>query len=229
MNNNLKIKEGFIHDQRRVSYLNAIYNTIYRGKSILIEGGYSAGKSRFLELIKPPNLQVVKLESLDKTHQLLAAILQQLKYDALPAYHMMSQHLKMISEINDFIIIVDETNDLDKRVWPYFKRIMDAQIPIIFAGLPKVRTYLTHEHPDILSRLKILQLFPIRIEDFIRDYEDFESEALEQIYASAGGDMRRFKEICADCRDKASELKQKVVNVNLALSFLKDFQPSIFN
>lgn len=229
MNNKPKRKEIFINDKRRISYLHAIYNTVYRGKSILIEGDHGAGKSSFLELIKPNKLQVVYLESLDKTHELLASILQQLKFDAKPAYHTMSQHLKMINELNGFVIIVDEANDLDRRVWPYFKRIIDSQIPCVFAGLPKVRTYLTNEHPDILSRLKLLLLYPIMIEDFILDYNDFEAEAVEQIYATTGNDMRKFEEICADCRDKAVELKQDTVDVNLALSFLSEYHHPMFN
>ncbi len=116
--------------------------------------------------------------------------------------------------------MIDEANDLDRRVWPYLKRIIDARVPVIFAGLPKVRTFLTSEHPDILSRLKTLILYPIVVEDFISEYNDFEAEAIEQIYVATKGDMRKFKEICTDCRDRAKELKHKFVDVNLALSFL---------
>jgi hypothetical protein len=43
-NNNMKRKESFINDKRRVSYLSAIYNRIYRGQSVLIEGDYGVGK-----------------------------------------------------------------------------------------------------------------------------------------------------------------------------------------
>ena len=77
--------------------------------------------------------------------------------------------------------------------------MIDAEIPVIFAGLPKVRTYLANEHPDILSRLKVLVLYPIIVEDFILEFQAFEAEAIEQIYVTTGGDMRRFKEIFTDC------------------------------
>lgn len=40
-------KENFISDKRRISYLSAIYNRIYRGQSVLIEGDYGVGKTRF--------------------------------------------------------------------------------------------------------------------------------------------------------------------------------------
>jgi hypothetical protein len=218
-------KLSFINDKRRVSYLHAIYNRIYRGKSILIEGEHGAGKSRFLELIQPKKLNLVLLESLNKTHELLASILQQLNFDTKPAYHLMSQHLSWINEQSGFIILIDEASDLDHRVWPYFKRIIDAEIPIIIAGLPKVRTYLANEHPDILSRLKVLILYPLIIEDFILEYKDFEAEAIEHIYVSTRGDMRRFEEICTDCRDKKEELKLDKVDLELALSFLANYQP----
>jgi hypothetical protein len=105
------------------------------------------------------------------------------------------------------------------------KRIIDAGIPIVFAGLPKVRTFLTSEHPDILSRLKTLVLYPIVVEDFVIEFKDIEQEAIEQLYMVTKGDMRKFKEICTDCRDKARELKYPFVDLNLALEFISDLPP----
>jgi thymidine kinase len=218
-------KEDFINDKRRVSYLHAIYNRIYRGQSVLIEGDYGVGKSRFLELIKPKKLNIVWVESLDNIHEILASILQQLNFEAPSTYRRKSKHLKMLCDLSAFIIVVDEAGDLDPRVWPYFKRIIDADIPVVFAGLPKVRTFLRNEHPDILSRLKTLVLYPIEIENFILEYKDFQPDAVELIYVTTNGDMRKFKEICTDCKDKAKELQQSIVDVNLALSFLSDLPP----
>jgi ABC-type lipoprotein export system ATPase subunit len=64
-------KQSFINDKRRVSYLSAVYNRIYRGQSVLIEGEYGVGKSRFLELLKPKKLQGVWVESLFNAHEIL--------------------------------------------------------------------------------------------------------------------------------------------------------------
>jgi ABC-type lipoprotein export system ATPase subunit len=75
MNN--KRKEHFINDKRRISYLSSVYTRMYRGKSVLVEGAYGAGKTRFLELIKPKKLKTVWLESLDNKHEILASILQE--------------------------------------------------------------------------------------------------------------------------------------------------------
>jgi len=60
---------------------------------------------------------------------------------------------------------------------------------------------LAAEHPDILSRLKSLILYPVVVEDFIVEYKD-----IEQIYMRTKGNMRKFREICTDCRDRAKEL-----------------------
>lgn len=218
----MKRKESFINDKRRVSYLAAVYNRIYRGRSVLIEGDYGVGKSRFLKLLKPKKLQCVWVESLFNIHETLASILQGLNYEATATYRRTPGHLKMICNLTDFFIVIDETNDLDRRVWPYLKRIIDAEVPIVFAGLPKVRTFLTSEHPDILSRLKTLILYPIVVEDFILEYKDFDPEAIEQIYVAAKGDMRKFREICTDCRDKAIELEQSFIDLNLVVSFLSN-------
>jgi thymidine kinase len=221
----MKRKEDFINDKRRVSYLAGVYNRIYRGQSALIEGDYGVGKSRFLKLIRPNKLHCVRVESLFNVHEILASILQGLNYEATATYRRTPDHLKMICNLTNYFIVIDEANDLDRRVWPFLKRIIDAKVPIVFAGLPKVRTFLTSEHPDILSRLKTLILYPIVVEDFIQEYKDFEAEAIEQIYVATKGDMRKFKEICMDCRDKAKELKQSFIDVNLAVSFLSNLLP----
>ena len=216
------MKEDFISDKRRVSYLRATYNRIYRGRSVLIEGGFGAGKTRFLELLRPKKLHAIWVESLFNIHETLASILKELNYDTTATYRRSPQYLKMICNLSNCFIIIDEASDLDTRVWPYLKRIIDAGVPIVFAGLPKVRTFLSRTHPDILSRLKTLVLYPIVVEDFIAEYKDIQQEAIEQIYMAVRGDMRKFKEICTDCRDRAKELNYKFVDLNLALEFIAD-------
>ncbi len=219
------MKEDFISDKRRVSYLSATYNRIYRGQSVLIEGDFGAGKTRFLQLLRPKKLHTVWVESLFNIHETLAAILRELNYDTKATYRRTPQYLKIICKLSNCFIIIDEANDLDTRVWPYLKRIIDAGVPIVFAGLPKVRTYLSHNHPDILSRLKTLILYPIVVEDFIAKCNDIQQEAVEQIYMAVKGDMRKFEEICTDCRDRAKELNHKFVDINLALEFISDLPP----
>lgn len=221
----MKRKEYFINDKRRVSYLSAIYNRIYRGQSVLIEGDYGVGKSRFLKLLQPKKLHAVWVESLFNIHETLAAILKELNYDTVATYRRTPEYLKMVCSLSNCFLIIDEANDLDSRIWPYMKRIIDAGVPVIFAGLPKVRTFLTSEHPDILSRLKILVLYPVVVDDFIAEYNDIEQEAIEQIYMATKGDMRKFKEICTDCRDSAKELNHSFVSLNLALEFISDLPP----
>jgi hypothetical protein len=219
------MKEDFISDKRRVSYLAATYNRIYRGQSVLIEGDFGAGKTRFLNLLKPKKLHAIWVESLFNIHETLASILKELNYDTTTTYRRTPQYLKMICNLSNCFIIIDEASDLDIRVWPYLKRIIDAGVPIVFAGLPKVRTYLSRDHPDILSRLKTLILYPIVVEDFITQYKDIQQEAIEQIYMTVKGDIRKFKEIVTDCRDRAKEMNQAFIDINLAIEFLSDLPP----
>jgi hypothetical protein len=63
------------------------------------------------------------------------------------------------------------------------------------------------------------------VEDFIEKCKDIQQEAVEQIYMAVKGDMRKFEEICTDCRDKAEELKYQFVDINLALEFISDLPP----
>jgi len=219
------MKEDFISDKRRISYLSATYSRIYRGQSVLIEGDFGAGKTKFLQLLRPKKLHVIWVESLFNIHETLASILRELSYDTPATYRRTPQYLKMICGLSNCFIIIDEASDLDNRIWPYLKRIIDAGVPVVFAGLPKVRTYLSRNHPDILSRLKTLILYPIVVEDFISEYKDIQQEAIEQIYMAVKGDMRKFQEICTDCRDRAKELKFQFVDINLALEFISDLPP----
>ena len=219
------MKEDFISDKRRISYLNATYSRIYRGQSVLIEGDFGTGKTKFLQLLRPRKLHAIWVESLFNIHETMASILRELNYDTPATYRRTPQYLKMIRGMSNCFIIIDEASDLDIRVWPYLKRIIDAGVPVVFAGLPKVRTYLSRNHPDILSRLKTLILYPIVVEDFISEYKDIQQEAIEQIYMTAKGDMRKFQEICTDCRDRAKELKVQFVDINLALQFISDLPP----
>ena len=221
----MKRKENFINDKRRISYLSAVYHRIYRGQSVLIEGDYGAGKSRFIQLLKPKKLHGIWVESLFNIHEMLASILKNLNYDAKPTYRRTPDYLKRVCNLNNCFILIDEASDLDVRAWPFFKRIIDAGVPIVFAGLPKVRTFLASEHPDILSRLKILIIYPIVVEDFINDYKNIKPEAIEQIYAATRGDMRKFKEICTDCLDRAKELSHSFVDLNLAMEFIVELPP----
>ena len=188
------MKEDFISDKRRVSYLGATYNRIYRGQSVLIEGDFGAGKTRFLELLRPKKLHAVWVESLFNIHETLASILKELNYDTTATYRRTPQYLKMICNLSNCFIIIDEANDLDTRVWPYLKRIIDARVPIIFAGLPKVRTYLTRNHPDILSRLKTLVLYPIIVEDFIHEYKKKIDRMVFELYGLDNDEIKLIKE-----------------------------------
>lgn len=142
-------------------------------------GDFGAGKARFLKLLRPKKLHAIWVESLFNIHETLASILRELNYETRATYRRTPEYLKMICGLSNCLIIIDEANDLDTRVWPYLKRIIDAKVPVVFAGLPKVRTWLSRNHPDILSRLNTLILYPIVVEDFISEYKDIQPEAIE--------------------------------------------------
>jgi len=171
--------------------------------------------------------QTIQVESLFNIHEPLASILKKLNYDVKATYRRTPEDLERICSLSNHIIIIDEANDLNARVLPYLKRVIDAGVPIVFAGLPKVRTFLASEHPDILSHLKVLVLYPIIVEDFIMEYKkSFKAEVIEKIYMAVHGDMRKFEEICTDCLDRAKELKYSFVYLNLALKWVGPFEPS---
>ncbi len=85
-------KEDFISDKRRISYLSAVHGRIRRGQSVLIEGGYGVGKTRFLKLIQPKKLNGIWVESLFNVHEILASVLRELNYEAIASYQKTPGH-----------------------------------------------------------------------------------------------------------------------------------------
>jgi hypothetical protein len=65
--------------------------------------------------------------------------LRGLNYEAVATYRRTPYHLKLIRNLTDYYIVIDEANDIDKRVWPYLKRIMDAHVPIVRNFLTRVK------------------------------------------------------------------------------------------
>ncbi len=209
-----------IKDDIRKSHLDAICKRIHKGKSILIIGKFGSGKTELLKLIRPKKRATAYLESLGPLHYLLGSILKRLDYNCTPQKTKIMEYLETICSIKDAVIIIDEADDIRQEIFPYIKRIMNAGIPVIYAGLPTLKTRLKEKHEDILSRLKILNLQPVSVEEFKKNLPQFEPDALEVIYGASSGNMHRFNDICDDCLDKMYELKMEKINMEIVEMFI---------
>ena len=78
----------------------------------------------------------------------------------------MKVHLIRQNNLNFFLNVMISVACYTRfsTVFP-LERIVDAGVPIVFAGLPKARTFLISEHPDIPSRLKTLVSIPREIKN----------------------------------------------------------------
>jgi len=204
------MKKKFIKDAQREMALNAVYNRMRRGKSSMILAEYGHGKTSLLQMLRPRKKKLVWVESLGGVHHILAEILSQVAYECDPKAHLKMKHLSEIRKYcaGNAIVIIDECNDLQPVVWPYLKRIMDAGVPILLAGLPKVKYFLREKHGDILSRLKIIDLQSVGVDDFKKKFVIFEPEAIDVVYGESGGNMRRMEELIDDCIDKFEEINK---------------------
>jgi len=213
--------KNFIKDKDREVFLNGIYNRTWRGKSTLVLGRYGSGKSTLLKQVKPRKRRRIEVESLSPVPHLLADILTQSDYTCKATHFRNMEHLDLICRsVKDAVIIIDEANDLRPQAWPYLKRIMNAEIPVVLAGLPIVRNYLREKHEDILSRLKIMDLTPLDVESWKMNLKVFEPDAIEVIYGAAQGNMRVLEELVDDCMDKIRELKLEKVSMDIVTMFI---------
>lgn len=217
-------KDKFIKDEIRERAMNAMYNRIRVNKSVLLVGKYGSGKTELLGKLRPRGRRIVRVESLAPLPHIMGSILTQLDHDInLNNNNASMQHLETIcalAERNPPVIIVDEANDLKPALWPYFKRLMNAGIPMIFAGLPKTRVLLATKFMDILSRLKTLTLTPLGLETYRANMEQFDQDALSILYGASGDNMRTFSEKCDDCLDKIQEMKLPKVTLAIAMMFV---------
>jgi len=204
----------FIVDEMRKTYLNAIHNRIARGKSVLITGKFGSGKSVLLSNISPPSGKVIWVNALGSPSQILGNILGINKPSPQGAFTYMQELVKQ----DDIIVIVDEVDLLKKSVYPYLKQCMDARIPFILAGKPDVESMLKEKFEDILSRLKVLRLQPLRVEAYKeRLLNKAEPDAIDLMYGTSLGNMRRFEEILEDCLDFT---RGELVKVETVMEFL---------
>ena len=208
-------KNRIIKDDMRRSILNVIYNRIQKGKSTLVIGEIGCGKTKLLEQIQPRKLTISNVESLGSLNYILASILRQHQYGTTPKKNRSVEYLQVICSIKNALIIIDNVNDLRPVVFRYVKRMMDVEIPVIMAGPPEVQEIMRERHEEIYCRLRVLRLQPVGIEDIRKDFPQFEPDTLEVIFGASFGNMWVFKEICDECLDKISELKQSKVNMEI--------------
>ena len=212
--------KNIIKDDIRKAHLDVIDKRIKQGKSILIIGKLGSGKTELLKQIRPKKKAIAYPESLGPLHYLLGSILKRLDYNYTPKKTKIMEYLEIICSIKNAVIIIDEADDIRQEIYPYIKRIMNAGIPVIYAGLPALKTRLKEKHVDILCRVKILNLPPVNVEEFKKILPQFEPDALEVVYGASSGNMHYFNDICDDCLDKMSELKLEKVNMDIVGMFI---------
>jgi len=216
-------KEVFVRDKLRESFLNVINNRIERGKSSLIIGQYGSGKTGLPGQVKPKK-RVAWVNTVQPVHIIFADILEQLGRKVNPRnLQNKGLYLNMILE-QQFVMLIDEANDIRPAFYPYLKRIIDSGSPAVMAGLDddrrSIEAYLSENCPDILSRFRVLRLKPVDSEDLKKAMPGFETDTIDVLYGAAGGNLRIFSDLCDDAADKAVEMKSEKVTVAIAVLFV---------
>ncbi len=213
-----------IKDDQRLFYANVVLSRVKRRRSVMIVGKFGAGKSFFLEVLKKqiePRIKVVTGLSISPIYQMLPGVLRQINHTVKPSSFNVIPYLELLCKQRRICLMIDEIHKINPNAWQYLKHIMDSGIPCIFAGLESAESFLVESNGDIISRLKVLKLGPISVENFIAHMSNWEPTAVESAYGACNADMRVFKEKYVDeAEDKAAEMGVKTVTVDIVSMFL---------
>ena len=221
--------QKLIRDNERRFFENVILSRVKRRRSVLIVGNFGSGKSRFLrELAKgiEPKNKVLHGLSISPIYQMLPSLLAQVNHVVRPSSFNVIPYLELLCKQKKICLMIDEIHRLNPQSWQYVKHIMDAGIPCVLAGLESAESFLRESNGDILSRLKVLHLHPVGVEDFISEFIHWDPDAVELAYGAANSDMREFLQKYVDeAEDKLAEMKaagqkEDTVTVDIVSPFL---------
>ena len=215
---------NIIQDDQRKLFFKIIKSRIAKGKSTLIIGKTGSGKTKFLEQLKLNSFNCSKIESLGSLNYILTSILRQSKYNFIPKINKSAEYLEAICNLKNNTILIDDINDLRPGIFNHIKRFIDAQIPVIMAGTIELLPSLKERHGAVFSRLRLLTLEPVSVEDFKKNLPQFEKDTLEFIFGFSFGNMWLFNEICEECLDLIQELKITNVSMPLANQIIQNYQ-----
>jgi hypothetical protein len=205
----------FIKDPARQFCLNAINSHIARKASVLITANHGCGKTQLLRQIQN-TAATVRVRSLGSLHQVLGRIAE-IK-ETLPMHK--DKYLDYRCE-HPTTIIIDEAQDLDRGIWPYFKIMADHGNSLILAGRSGIYDTLQNRHPDMLSRLTHIKLEPLSEDDmFDLVKNDFDADAFSIIYGSTY-DMRTMRRHIDNCRDYINANGLTKVDIDVVTKFVE--------
>ncbi|ETR68191.1 MAG: transposase (ATPase domain protein) [Candidatus Magnetoglobus multicellularis str. Araruama] len=213
-------------DNRRTSKIISFRNKkrIRKGKSTLVTGEIGFGKTKFLDQVRSDNLMSCKIESLGSLNYILVSILRQKKYRFTPKMHKSAAYLEAICGIKDTVIVIDDINHLRASIFPYVKKMMDSQIPIIMAGPPETETKLKQGNEEIFCRLKVLRLQPVNVKNLRNTFPQFAPDTLEVIFGYCLGNMWVLNELCDECLDKMLEKKLKEISMDIVRDVIAAYE-----
>jgi len=210
-----------IIDQKRKKFLEEIIYRMNRQRSVMLIGEFGVGKTTLLNQIKAEHTvlkKIITIESLDPIESILADIINQVNQEgAVGTRTRVPRHLRKVRSLKNIGIMVDEAHELRRSTWPYFKRIMDSGIPILFAGMPELRDYIEERHGDIRSRLRVFELEEVAREEITSHIcEKIPEEVLKYLLGFCDSNMRYFFEYLEDCKRMAKKMGKDQIDMEVA-------------
>jgi replication-associated recombination protein RarA len=212
-------KKPYLVDENRQKCINAVNSHVKRNASVLFTGDYGSGKTEFLKQLnkKELNKPLIKVCSLFPLYKILGDMAE--VQNVSPRQK--AEYLNKICG-KQKVFIIDEAQDLDKKVFPYFKLIIDSGNSLIMAGRPQIHEILANDYPDLLSRFTHIEINILGYEqllELLKGQYCFDDDAVDYLYG-ASNNMRQMINIAENCYESMKADKLLTVNEDMVREFI---------
>jgi predicted AAA+ superfamily ATPase len=210
-----EVVKNFIKDENRQSILDLVDWRCNRNRSTAIIGPHGLGKTMLgKEILKQQSdMQLVS------PYGTVIEILAQMSGSPIENWKGRNHYLTLLKD-HPKKILMDESQDLPRTIWPMFKEVIDAGSVIVLLGKTDLEDLLKKRHPDLLDRFVTATLKPLSQADFKTEFAQFDADAWSVVFGGSKKSTRVIVDLIEDCLLYCEQNSLKAVDADIVKMFI---------
>ena len=204
----------FIKDENRESIFKWVDLRVQKNRSIMIIGETGSGKTELGKKLKEIH-NLIQVSPFGTVTQLLGemnGVTDVQKWRGSSHYlHQLKRHPKRV--------LMDEAQELDRRIFPRMKELMDCGNTFVLLGREPLVDIMEDYFPDLMDRFLRVDIEPLSIDDFEVNLPMFDKKAL-MLIDGKDSSMRVKTDIMDDCLRYIKENGMDRVTVEVVEEFI---------